>query len=382
MYKLREAGINSYTLNIIDHDLRNRSVYIEIGENRSESFKPEVGLPQGCILSPILFIFYIADMFQECKGKIEKYADAATHVSAGDSIEEALSHLQKDITIDNKLNFRAQFEKCPRKAEKAMGVLEPLVRIQFITPSTILKLMNCVVIPVWTYLSHIWANPTAFRTSSLWYKILSKSSNTKYKHELTKMEYICSQFPIHIEVQLSQAKFAHINGFDSDQCSRALSDSNSKVSRSLQSSLRGFARFSGIAPGEKYSKRICEHYTIELWNRRLRNLLPEFPQIESTEPLIPRSFSKHATKLIIEMVTNQCNLRNFQYQLSRTSSPLCIYNHEEMSTHFIFYCSFYNNLRKEHIKFGSFEELITKRSHSDMINLLDFLKKSSRFCKL
>ena len=35
-------------------------------------------------------------MFQECKGKTEKYADDATHVSAGDSIEEALSHLQKD----------------------------------------------------------------------------------------------------------------------------------------------------------------------------------------------------------------------------------------------------------------------------------------------
>ena len=247
-------------------------------------------------------------MFQECKGKFEKYADDATHVSAADSIEEALSHNQKDceeitkwvgkwrlkisgpktevvifssireeireptknivlqgdtikfatestalgITIDNKLNSRAQFGKCSRKAEKAMGVLEPLVQNQFITPSTILKLMNCVVIPVWTYLSHIWANPTAFRTSSLWYKILSKSSNTKYKHELTKMEYICSQFPIDLEIQLSQAKFAHKNGFDSDQCSRALSDSDSKIWRSLQSSLRGFARFSGIALGEKY----------------------------------------------------------------------------------------------------------------------------------
>ena len=96
LYKLREAGINSYILNIIDHYLRNRNVYIEIGENRSESFQPEVGLPQGSILLLILFIFHIAEMFQECKGKTEKYADDATHVSAGDSIEEALSHLQKD----------------------------------------------------------------------------------------------------------------------------------------------------------------------------------------------------------------------------------------------------------------------------------------------
>ena len=63
-----------------------------------------------------------------------------------------------------------------KKSRKSHGSFEPLVQNQFITPFTILKLMNCVVIPVWTYLSHIWANATAFRTSSLWYKILSKSS--------------------------------------------------------------------------------------------------------------------------------------------------------------------------------------------------------------
>ena len=34
------------------------------------------------------------------------------------------------------------------------------------------------------------------------------------------MEYICSQFPIDLEIQLPQAKFAHKNGSDSDQCSR------------------------------------------------------------------------------------------------------------------------------------------------------------------
>ena len=96
MYKLREAGINSFNLNIIDHYLRNRNVYIEIGENRAQSVKPEVGLPQGSIFSPILFIFYNAEMFQECNGKTEKYADDAIHVSAGNSMEEALSHLRKD----------------------------------------------------------------------------------------------------------------------------------------------------------------------------------------------------------------------------------------------------------------------------------------------
>ena len=35
-------------------------------------------------------------MFQERKRKTEKYHDDATHVLAGDSLEDAFSHLQKD----------------------------------------------------------------------------------------------------------------------------------------------------------------------------------------------------------------------------------------------------------------------------------------------
>ena len=141
MYKLREAGINSYILNIIDHYLRNRNVYIEIGENRSESFKPEVSLSQRSILSPILFIFYIAEMFQECKGKTEKDCEEITKwmgkwrlkisgpktevvifssilekirvptkniVLQGNIIKFATESTALGITIDNKLNFGAQ----------------------------------------------------------------------------------------------------------------------------------------------------------------------------------------------------------------------------------------------------------------------------------
>ena len=42
-------------------------------------------------------------MFQECKDKTEKYAVDASHISAGDSMEEALSHLQKFKKIARKL---------------------------------------------------------------------------------------------------------------------------------------------------------------------------------------------------------------------------------------------------------------------------------------
>ena len=60
-------------LNIINHYLRNRNVYIEVSENRSENFKSEVSLLQGSILTPIKLLFYPAELFQE-KVKLESTA--------------------------------------------------------------------------------------------------------------------------------------------------------------------------------------------------------------------------------------------------------------------------------------------------------------------
>ena len=51
------------------------------------------------------------------------------------------------------------------------------------------------------------------------------------------MEYICGQFPIDLEIQLSQTKLAQKSGFDSDQCSRALIDSD-KYNRTRNRTLK------------------------------------------------------------------------------------------------------------------------------------------------
>ena len=81
--------------NVVDDLLRNRNETIRLGTKPSDAFKSTVGLAQGRILSPILFILYIAEIFDGGNGKSFKYADDATSVAKDQIIEQAVGELSK-----------------------------------------------------------------------------------------------------------------------------------------------------------------------------------------------------------------------------------------------------------------------------------------------
>ena len=125
----------------------------------------------------------------------------------------------------------------------------------------------------------------------------------------------------YLEVQVSQAKSAHQNGFDSKQCSRAYQTIIAKQRNSQNLTFEVLQNFYKFGPGEIYTEQIRKQYRLDVWKHRLRHNLPEFPPIESNEtkkPLKPRSFSKHGTKLNIEMTTNETF--NTKYQEHRNHS--------------------------------------------------------------
>ena len=72
MYKIREAGINSYILNTIDQYLQTRSVYIKPGGNRSESFKLKLNSPKVAFSFQIFESSTLQTYSKKAKVKLKK----------------------------------------------------------------------------------------------------------------------------------------------------------------------------------------------------------------------------------------------------------------------------------------------------------------------
>ena len=73
--RLSELGVPYYLLSFIKAFLTGRHQYVCIGKNNSDILNCDIGVPQGCVLSPILFSIYASFIQSKHENvKILKYA--------------------------------------------------------------------------------------------------------------------------------------------------------------------------------------------------------------------------------------------------------------------------------------------------------------------
>ena len=106
--KLHSTGLRGNILNFIKNFLINRTFQVKVGNEKSDSFTSENGLPQGSILSPILFNFMIHDI-PKCKSvNVNKllYADDCVIWTHGLDMKEMSLKIQTYLTeLNNWFNL-------------------------------------------------------------------------------------------------------------------------------------------------------------------------------------------------------------------------------------------------------------------------------------
>ena len=75
--KLKGYGIKDNLLSWIKDFLSERSQYVTVNNNKSKSVPVTSGVPQGSVLGPTLFVYFINDLPSICEALVEIFADDA-----------------------------------------------------------------------------------------------------------------------------------------------------------------------------------------------------------------------------------------------------------------------------------------------------------------
>ena len=99
-YELRYYGFSDSSVKLFESYLTGRSQTVKYGSNNSSEFLVPMGVPQGSILGPLLFILYVNDLpsiFENCN--CQMYADDTTLYCKASSLTEAKMILQANLNL-------------------------------------------------------------------------------------------------------------------------------------------------------------------------------------------------------------------------------------------------------------------------------------------
>jgi hypothetical protein len=254
--KLYYYNLGPNTLNLISNYLSNRSIVVNLKGCLSKSESLKVGVVQGSILGPLLFIIYINDMCHlPLSSKLLLFADDTTVYLAKDQIEDSLKSITRDMqtihewliynrlilnlkkthamhipsTRNNKLNYNDIFITCGNE------------KISFVTET---KVLGVIIDNKLKFSSHISSickkiNAKTFLLSRTLYLFSHKFRPTLYKLFIqTHFDY-CSSLYLHMQnttdrimLEKTFIKSIHrllgidINGFDFKEQFAALKNYN------------------------------------------------------------------------------------------------------------------------------------------------------------
>lgn len=96
--KLESAGIRGVPLKLFESYLLNRKQFVTSDNCQSKRLQIKIGVPQGSVLGPLLFLIYINDIGKlQLKGSLKLFADDCALFYFSHNINENIQNLQSDL---------------------------------------------------------------------------------------------------------------------------------------------------------------------------------------------------------------------------------------------------------------------------------------------
>lgn len=117
IFKLIKTDMPFYIIKIIRDFLKNRTYQVKVNQTLSSKRKPAAGVPQGAILSPYLFNYFINDVPTTHETKLALFADDTAIIASTTKLNLNVRKIQKHLNVLEKFYNRWKIKANPEKTQ-------------------------------------------------------------------------------------------------------------------------------------------------------------------------------------------------------------------------------------------------------------------------
>lgn len=151
IYKLLHANVPKYLCKLIAEFLSNRTFVVSVNDILSSPKTITAGLPQGSILSPLLYSIYTSDFSPPSYLKTAYYADDTALITSSKLTKALLKKMEKGFSACNKYLYKWKIKINPNKTQ---AIIFPFNNSPKRTPNRQLRFGN-ESIPIQKYIKYL-----------------------------------------------------------------------------------------------------------------------------------------------------------------------------------------------------------------------------------